>query len=96
MKKQTYTAYAIMHKDSQTFLEVSATGNGDAEFCGSYSAELSPGGKNPLTAWTTGTYEGAMRVVNDPPKWYNTGLETPQHRYKKSELVVVEITATIS
>ena len=85
--------YGLRVKGNNELLKVECLGNEDHSNCGSYQATLEKYFGDIV--WLTEHKDVAESVMNNPPSWYNSDLETPQHSMDASLLEVVEVTLTI-
>jgi hypothetical protein len=93
MAAQVYRAfrYALKHKRTNRLLQVVASGNGNAEFCNSYSAELQENNDKDGQIWLAHTREQVDAVLRGS-HWSNSGLQFPQLDLNQEDLEVVEVT----
>lgn len=86
--------YALKHIETGLLMGVSVDGTGDAEFCGSYRAELNLPSKydNDYIPWTTTNYGTATRAAETDVPWYNSSMDSPMNKYV-GKLEVIEFTA---
>lgn len=81
--------YGIKEKKTGKILGVECSGNpSDADFCGSYEASLYASNDTP---WFHSNKERVQKIIDNPPKWYNSSVDSPQHSYKPEELEIFEV-----
>jgi len=86
--------YGLYHIKEKTLLSFSETSNGDdAEFCGETRVNLSTFKGDAV--WLVDTPLNAEFVRYISTAWYNSGLDTPEHKFKADDLKVVKVVMTI-
>ena len=79
---------AFIKSKEHGYLGISITGNGDADFCNSYSAELVSGG----IPHTFESKDKALFILESYQYWYNSSIEHPmRNEFNNENCIVIEI-----
>lgn len=89
-KNEVTVKYGLWHKKKNCLLTYRIESNEGRDFCGShtYHLELPYEKEEP---WLVNTDYNAEYVRNFSTMWYNAGHDTPSHKFKAEELMVVKI-----
>jgi hypothetical protein len=67
--------FIIRNRKTKDPLRISVSSNGDADFCGDYSADFNDYSD---AVYATAFEIIAQRALESDPKWYNSSLDRPQ------------------
>lgn len=79
--------YMLYYKGQPLHFRVDANGD-DAEFCNSTRVALTTDDYEPI--WTTSDIRVAAYVKYQSTEWYNSSIDSPEHKYKPEELEIID------
>jgi hypothetical protein len=77
----TVEKWGLLHLKTNTLLGVSASSDGDGEFCGNTQYVLSVDEHGDDPTWLVDSEEVAKLAMETDTPWYNAGYNSPSHSY---------------